>query len=136
MSRTGKGIKRVDYRVIEKYVLQTAAYEMRSGGIREDKDAPSTTEGYQALDKVREWYVEWEWFSPAPVELMTQSLLEKRLIVSEGITPDGLARLYELEHPVRHWLQQYWFPATIAAATLLFSASAVVLDITRFLTNG
>ncbi len=39
--------------------------------------------------------------------------------IAADITPKGLERLYELEHPVQNWLRRNWFPATVATATIL-----------------
>ena len=29
---------------------------------------------------------------------------------SNGLTPKGWERLYELEHPIKYWMQKQWFP--------------------------
>ena len=41
-----------------------------------------------------------------------------------GLTPKGMQRLYELEHPIICWSQKNWFPLLVALATT--SASIIV----------
>ena len=45
---------------------------------------------------------------------------------ARGITPKGEQRLYELEYPVRAWLQRNWFPFVVACVTTGVGAAGVI----------
>ncbi len=53
-----------------------------------------------------------------------------------GLTPKGIDRLDQLQHPVRYWIQKNWFPFTIAVATLLVALVNVTVTVLRFLGLG
>ena len=36
---------------------------------------------------------------------------------ARGLTPKGVRRLYEVEHPVRAWMKANWFPFVVACVT-------------------
>ena len=48
---------------------------------------------------------------------------------ARGLTPKGWERLYQLDHPVRLWMKQQWFPLTVAVVTSLVSAGYAIADI-------
>lgn len=48
---------------------------------------------------------------------------------ARGITPKGEERLYELEHPVRAWLQRNWFPFVVACVTTVVGVAGVVVPL-------
>ena len=37
--------------------------------------------------------------------------------MARGLTPKGVRRLYEVEHPVRAWIKANWFPFVVACVT-------------------
>ena len=40
-----------------------------------------------------------------------------QLACARGLTPKGVRRLYEVEHPVRAWMKANWFPFVVACVT-------------------
>ena len=50
--------------------------------------------------------------------------------LARGLTPKGLRRIYELEHPVRAWIKANWFPFVIACVT---TCVGVVSTISSFI---
>ena len=46
-----------------------------------------------------------------------------------GITPTGVHRLQELQHPVRTWCQRNWFPLVVAVITAVVSIAGIVTDV-------
>ena len=45
------------------------------------------------------------------------------------LTLDGESALFQLKHPVRHWIKQNWFPATIAVVTTMAALAQVGIGI-------
>ena len=52
-----------------------------------------------------------------------------RYFGSRGLTGKGAERLYQLEHPIRYWLQRNWFPAIVAFATILVSVATTIFTV-------
>ena len=46
-----------------------------------------------------------------------------------GITPRGLRRLEELQHPVRAWMEANWFPLTVAVITSVIGIAGICLKV-------
>ena len=46
------------------------------------------------------------------------------------ITPKGVRRLRELQHPVRSWIWGNWFPLVVATITAAIAIANIVVDIT------
>ena len=42
-----------------------------------------------------------------------------------GITPKGIRRLEELEHPVRTWVCANWFPVAVASANVVIGGVSI-----------
>ena len=55
--------------------------------------------------------------------------LPRRSSNPECLTIEGYKYINRLKHPVRHWLKQNWFPATIAIATILASLASIAIEI-------
>ena len=55
--------------------------------------------------------------------------LPKRSYDPMCLTLDGYEYIERLRHPVRYWLKQNWFPATIAAATILTGVASAAIQI-------
>ena len=47
---------------------------------------------------------------------------------ARGLTPKGLRRLHELEHPVRAWMKANWFPFVVACVSSCVGVASVVLS--------
>ena len=48
---------------------------------------------------------------------------------SAGLTPKGLRRLRELQHPWRTWVKKNWFPVAVAAITAFIGLLSVGVDL-------
>ena len=46
-----------------------------------------------------------------------------------GLTLDGQDALFQLKHPVRHWIKQNWFPTTIAVVTTMAALAQVGIGV-------
>ena len=58
---------------------------------------------------------------------------ELRNGLARAITPKGLKRLRQIEHPVRAWIGDNWFPFVVALATVALTTASIV---TSVLTSG
>ena len=47
---------------------------------------------------------------------------------ARGITPKGIERLKELQHPRVCWIRKNWFPLTIAAITALIGTASIIVN--------
>ena len=45
---------------------------------------------------------------------------------ARGLTPKGVRRLYELEHPVRAWIKANWFPFVVACVTTCVGVASTI----------
>ena len=45
---------------------------------------------------------------------------------ARGLTPKGVRRLYELEHPVRAWMKANWFPFVVACVTTCVGVASTI----------
>ena len=45
---------------------------------------------------------------------------------ARGLTPKGVRRLYELEHPVRAWMKANWFPFVVACVTICVGVASII----------
>ena len=45
---------------------------------------------------------------------------------ARGLTPKGVRRLYELEHPVRAWMKANWFPFVVACVTTCVGVAGII----------
>ena len=45
---------------------------------------------------------------------------------ARGLTPKGVCRLYELEHPVRAWMKANWFPFVVACVTTCVGVASAI----------
>ena len=45
---------------------------------------------------------------------------------ARGLTPKGLRRIYELEHPVRAWIKANWFPFVVACVTTCVGVASTI----------
>ena len=50
-------------------------------------------------------------------------------LYARGLTPKGEQRLYELEHPVRAWFKQNWFPAIVAGIAIVTSVAGIAVNV-------
>lgn len=48
---------------------------------------------------------------------------------ARGITPKGIRRMRKLQHPVRTWMRENWFPLAVAAITAGIAVANIVVDI-------
>ena len=55
----------------------------------------------------------------------------RRQASARGLTPKGVRRLYEVEHPVRAWIKANWFPFVVACViTCVGVASTISSEVT------
>ena len=47
---------------------------------------------------------------------------------ARGLTPKGVRRLYELEHPVRAWMKANWFPFVVACVTTCVGVASIIFS--------
>ena len=45
---------------------------------------------------------------------------------ARGLTPKGVRRLYEVEHPVRAWMKANWFPFVVACVTTCVGVASAI----------
>ena len=45
---------------------------------------------------------------------------------ARGLTPKGVRRLYEVEHPVRAWMKANWFPLVVACVTTCVGVASTI----------
>ena len=45
---------------------------------------------------------------------------------ARGLTPKGVRRLYEVEHPVRAWIKANWFPFVVACVTTCVGVASTI----------
>lgn len=109
----------MDYKELEKTIL----------GVVKEK-APLSPQNQALLDELESKYKDvWddEQFQYYLLPAVVDYLVEKRYLwpyiddegkvvmaAARGITPKGLTRLEELEHPIRFFSRRNWFPITVA----------------------
>ena len=49
-----------------------------------------------------------------------------RQAYARGLTPKGVRRLYELEHPIRAWMKANWFPFVVACVTTCVGVASTI----------
>ena len=50
----------------------------------------------------------------------------RRQASARGLTPKGVRRLYEVEHPVRAWIKANWFPFVVACVTTCVGVASTI----------
>ena len=50
----------------------------------------------------------------------------RRPVSARGLTPKGVRRLYEVEHPVRAWIKANWFPFVVACVTTCVGVASTI----------
>ena len=55
----------------------------------------------------------------------------RAITLIRGITPKGVRRLHEIQHPVRTWLKVNWFPMVVAVLATTVGIASIVSDWVR-----
>ena len=120
MMKVGK-IRDVNMSIVERDVLKAVQLYGRLGPTDQEQDTAlgwlakrydmSDHATSQLLTCVSDYLVEqrylWPYFSSEGGQIVQARV--------RGITPKGIERLRELDHPVRTWVGRNWFPVVVAA---------------------
>ena len=84
------------------------------------------SDAYDRLNVVVEYLIDEGFLIPLyiPGEKTSTNLVR-------GITPKGLRRLQEIQHPVRTWLKANWFPMVVAVLATGVGIASIVSDWVR-----